>query len=174
MTGREQGLRSGLRAAAKIGCAVLTAGVLGVSVVALGQDQSAATAKDAIFARKILMDTIGHNTDELETMVETGKIDLAEGTEHADNVSVMLMAFPHLFPPSSNQWKPNLERDSGTDTFAAPEVWTRFSDFYLQASNASKLAYKVSRADSEAEFKTLFGELRESCNACHAAFLKTE
>jgi hypothetical protein len=33
-------------------------------------------------------------------MVETGKIDLAEGTEHADNVSVMLMAFPHLFPPS--------------------------------------------------------------------------
>ena len=160
MTGREQGLRSGLRAAAKIGCAVLTAGVLGVSVVALGQDQSAATAKDAIFARKILMDTIGHNTD--------------EGTEHADNVSVMLMAFPHLFPPSSNQWKPNLERDPGTDTFAAPEVWTRFSDFYLQASNASKLAYKVSRADSEAEFKTLFGELRESCNACHAAFLKTE
>jgi cytochrome c556 len=163
----------GLRMAAAAGFAALAA-MLGLSVVALGQDQSAATAKDAIFARKILMDTIGHNTDELETMVESGKIDLAEGAEHADNVSVMLMAFPHLFPPSTNQWKANATRDPGTDTFAAPEVWARFADFYQQAGNTSKLAYKVSRADSEAEFKSLFAAMRESCNVCHAAFLKTE
>ncbi len=49
-----------------MGCAVFAA--LGVSLLAWGQDQSAALAKDAIFARKILMDTISNNMDELETM----------------------------------------------------------------------------------------------------------
>ena len=103
-----------------------------------------------------------------------GQIDLAEGTEHADNVSVMLMAFPHLFrlaPMSGSRTSSVIPEQT---LLLLPKSGPRFSDFYLQASNASKLAYKVSRADSEAEFKTLFGELRESCNACHAAFLKTE
>jgi hypothetical protein len=45
-----------------MGCAVFAA--LGVSLLAWGQEhQSAALAKDAIFARKILMDTISNNMD---------------------------------------------------------------------------------------------------------------
>ena len=31
----------------------------------------------------------------------------------SDTISVMLMAFPHLFPPASNQWKPDVARDPG-------------------------------------------------------------
>jgi len=82
------------------------------ATVALAQDQSAAAPKDTIFARKILMDTIGHNMDELEEMARTGQpIDLADSREHADTISVMLMAFPHLFPQSTNQWRPSVERD---------------------------------------------------------------
>src|SRR3954466_3413445 len=88
------------------------------SPIALAQDQSAATTKDLIFARKIMMDSIGNNMDEIDTMLQTGRIDLAEGREHADTISVMLMAFPHLFPPNSDQWKPNVAHDPGTDTFA--------------------------------------------------------
>jgi len=48
--------------------------------------------------RTIAVFRVGGEFFELETRVEAGKIDLAESTEHADNVSVMLMAFPHLFP----------------------------------------------------------------------------
>ena len=48
------------------GCAV--SAVLGMSLMASGQDQSVTIAKDAIFARKILMATISTNMDELETM----------------------------------------------------------------------------------------------------------
>ena len=73
----------------------------------LARIRAAATTKDLIFARKIVMDMIGRNMDEIDTMLQTGKIDLAEGREHADTISVMLMAFPHLFPPDSDQWKPN-------------------------------------------------------------------
>ena len=68
--------------------ASVTRGVLSVALLcaaggaALAQDQSAAVPKDAIFARKILMDAISRNMDELEGMTSSGKaIDLAEGRE---------------------------------------------------------------------------------------------
>ncbi len=141
----------------------------------LAQDQSAATPKDAIFARKILMDAISRNMDELETMTTSGKaINLADGREHADAISVMLMAFPHLFPPSTNQWKPNVDRDPGRDTYASPDVWTKFADFYVKAANASKVAYNASRAENEDAFKTFVANLRAACDSCHAFYLKSE
>src|SRR5262245_9420946 len=124
------------------GCAV--SAVLGMSLMASGQDQSITIAKDAIFARKVLMATISTNMDELETMTTSDKgINLTEGREHADMISVMLMAFPHLFAPATNQWKPNVERDSGRDTYASPDVFTNYEDFYAKAANASKIAYRA-------------------------------
>jgi cytochrome c556 len=156
----------------------IVSAVVGLSLTASGQvqgqDQSAAIAKDAIFARKILMDTIGHNMDELETMTTSEKgVDLTEGREHADNISIMLMAFPHLFAPGTNQWKPNVERDPGRDTYASPDVFTNYPDFYAQAANASKIAYNASRAKQEGDFKKFIAELRVACDSCHAVYLKT-
>jgi cytochrome c556 len=154
--------------------AILLAGV-GMSELAPGQDRSAAIAKDEVFARKILMDAIGRNMDEIEGMMASPKgVDMAEGREHADNISIMLMAFPHLFPADTNQWKPNFERDPGRDTYAAPELWTAYADFYARATQASKVAYNASRAQQESAFKTLAIELRAACDSCHAAYLKTD
>src|SRR6266581_7918122 len=135
-----------LSIAGAVGAAVLAAGALGIGSVALGQDQSAATPKEVIFARKILMGSVGDNMDELDTVIETGDIDLPHVAGHADSISVALLVFPHLFPPASNEWKAGATRDPGVDTFAAPEVWTRFADFYKMAADTSKLAYEASRA----------------------------
>ncbi len=165
---------SGRRIAGAIGAALLLAAPLGIGSAALGQDQSAATAKDVIFARKILMDTLSQAMDDIETMVSSDKIDIAQGQMKADLISVMMMAFPHLFPPASNQWKAGAPRDAATDTYAAPELWARFSEFYSQAANSSKIAYNLSRADNEAEFKKSAAELRTACNSCHASFQKTD
>src|SRR5262249_4357327 len=96
---------------------LLAAGMLALCSWASCQHQSVVTPKDTIFAGKILMDSINRNMAELEAHASAGK-DLDEGKEHADIVSVMLMVFPHLFPPSTNQWKADTERDPGTDTFA--------------------------------------------------------
>ena len=84
------------------------------------------------------MDSISHNMDELEANAGSAKVDLAEGRDHADIVSVMLMAFPHLFPQNTNEWKPNVERDPGSDTYAAPEIWAGFADFYKRAGEAAE------------------------------------
>jgi cytochrome c556 len=163
------------RSRKRMGGALLAACGLVLSCAASGQERSAAPAKEVIFARKILMDTINNNMDELEGMIEAGKdINLAEAREHADIISVMLMAFPHLFPESTNQWKPNVERDPGTDTYASPDVWSNYADFYRQAADASKIAYKASRAKQEAEFKTFVAGLRAACDNCHAAYQKSD
>ena len=161
------------RTAIVIGAIVLA--TVGVGHLASGQDRGATVAKDAIFARKILMDTISTNMDELETMTTSDKgVNLAEGREHADMISVMLMAFPHLFPADTNQWKPNVERDPGRDTYASPEVFTNYPDFYAKAASASKIAYRASRAEQESDFRRFIAELRVACDSCHGAYLKAD
>jgi cytochrome c556 len=167
MSGLEQiSTRSRRRMAVAAACAGLAAGLLATSFVALAQDQSAATVKDVIFARKTMMDTLSDNMDQIETMISTGKIDIADAHEHADTISVMLMAFPHLFPPASNQWKANNpDPDPVTDTFA---------DFYKRAADASKTAFDISHADKADELKAQTQKLRVACNACHAAYLKMQ
>jgi cytochrome c556 len=148
--------------------------LLGTSA-AFAQDQKAPPPKDTIFARKILMNAIDMNMDEVETMLAPGgKLDLADAREHADTISVMLAAFPHLFPPSTNQWQPNADRDPATDTYAAPEVWNSFANFYSSAGEAAKIALDAARARRGEEFRPLIAQLRAACSGCHAAYQKTD
>jgi cytochrome c556 len=152
--------------------AIAALAIAELSCPASAQDQPA--AKDTIFARKILMGAIDMNMDEIETMLAPeGKLVLSDAQEHAETISTMLMAFPHLFPLATNQWKPGANRDPATDTFANPELWSNFADFYRRATEASKIAWSASRAKRADEFRPLIGQLRQHCNACHAMNLKT-
>jgi cytochrome c556 len=162
--------------------AVVTAAAVAVLMLAVPTGPSAAqepaaqpAPKDTIFARKILMGAIDMNMDEIETMLEPeGKLELNDAQEHAETISTMLMAFPHMFPPATNQWKQGADRDPATDTFASPELWTNFADFYARATEASKIAWAASRAKRAVDFKPLIAQLRQHCNACHAINMKTE
>ena len=157
------------------------AAVFAIAVMIVGLTTCPAPAqdsppdKDTIFARKILMGAIDMNMDEIETMLAPeGKLELADAQEHAETISTMLMVFPHMFPPTTNQWKPGVDRDPATDTFASPEVWTNFSDFYKRAAEASKVAWNASRAKHAADFRLLIKQLRDQCNSCHAKNMKTD
>ena len=173
MSDSRQSWAGGRRAfAGAMAGAVLAATLCGTSLLALAQDQSAAKVEDVIMARKTMMDTLSDNMDQIEQMISTNKIDLADAHEHADTISVMLMAFPHLFPPASNQWKPGVEIDPVTGTYASPDLWTKFADFYKRANDASKTAYDMSRAEKADDLKAKTAQLRTACNACHAAYLK--
>jgi cytochrome c556 len=143
--------------------------------IASAQNEAAPPPKDTIFARKILMGTIDTNMDEVETMLAAGgKLNDADAREHLDIISVLLMAFPHMFAASTNQWKPGADRDPALDTFASPEVWTSYDDFYKRAAGASKAAFDASRAKRADDLKALVAELRAACNSCHASYLKTQ
>jgi cytochrome c556 len=163
------------RSGVVIRCAALAWCLLGFASFALCQDQSAATSNDAIVARKTVINALSDRMDTIEAMIASGKkLNLDEAHDNADAISVFLMAFPHLFPPSTNQWKPNVDKDPATDTFAAPEVWTRFADFYRRATEASKAAYEASRATDETAFKAAIAQLRTDCNMCHTAYQKPD
>ena len=165
------------RAAAMIGIVGLCAGALGpiaLGPAAWGQERGVTPPKETIFARKVLMDSISTNMDELEANASSAKVDLAEGRNHADIVSVMLMAFPHLFPQDTNEWKPNVNRDPGSDTYAAPEIWSGFADFYKRARDAAEIAYKASRAETEQAFKEQVAQLRVACDSCHGVYMKKD
>ena len=150
----------------------LAAILFGTSLVASAQDQTAATPEDAILARKTLMDTLSDNMDQIEGMISTNKLDIADAHDHADAISAMLMAFPHLFPPSTNQWKPDVTPDPVTGTSASPDVWSKFADFYKRANDASKTAFDISRAEKADDVKASTAKLRTACNECHAAYMK--
>jgi cytochrome c556 len=149
--------------------------VLIAAPFARGQAPGGPPPKDAIFARKILMGAIDAKMGEIEIMLAPeGKLDAAEAQEHADTISIMLMAFPHMFATETNQWKPGAERDPATDTFASPDVWANFGDFYQRASLASKIAQDASNTRRLDDFRRLIGELRAACNGCHASDMKAE
>ena len=158
------------------GLAALAAAVLAGAVhIVAAEERGAPPPKETIFARKILMDTIGTTMDEIEGMLEPGgKFDAGDAREHADLISVLLMAFPHMFPAATNQWRAGAERDAALDTFAAPELWSNFVDFYARAKAASKTAFEASRAATFKEFKSRVAELRSACEGCHASYLKVD
>ena len=172
---RLSGLAARGGAVAALAITMLTAAMLMAPAFAQEQPAAQPPVKDTIFARKIVMGSIDMNMDEIETMLAPeGKLLLSDAEEHAEVISTLLMAFPHLFPPSTNQWKEGAERDPATDTFANPAIWSNFSDFYKRASEASKIAWTASRAKKPDEFRAQIKELRLRCNACHALNLKTE
>ena len=153
--------------AAAVACAVV-----GTSFMAVAQDQSAATPKDVILARKSLMDSIGNNMMEIEAMTGSGKIDLLKAQGHADSISSMMMAFPHLFPPDTNTWVANAPRDPSTGTFTDPSLWKEYAFFYKEAKASSDYAHDASHARDAAEFKKLAVQMRLTCDTCHATFQK--
>jgi cytochrome c556 len=146
--------------------------LLAASFVAGAQDQGAAPAEDVIFARKALKDAVCDRMASIERMIALGRIDLDDVHAQADAISVMLLAFPHLFPAGSNLWKPDTDQDPATATLASPDLWVAFPDFYRQAAAAAKTAFELSRADKIDEAKTRARELRIACDACHALYLE--
>ena len=149
--------------------------VLAGASLAGGETPSFPPSKDTIFARKILMGAINSKMDEIEAMLAPdATLDAAEAQEHADTISIMLMAFPHMFAAETNQWTAGADRDPATDTFASPDVWTSFADFYQRATSAAKLAQAASTTRRLDDFRRLIGELRAACNGCHEKYMKVD
>jgi cytochrome c556 len=127
---------------------------------------------DVIAARKLLMDSIMNNMDRIQEMISERRIDPSVSRECADNIASMLAAFPHLFPPSSNQWKENVDLDPVKDTYASPDIWTEFADFSRRAAAAANTALELRRTDNEDDVKRLYRALGIACDTCHALYMK--
>jgi cytochrome c556 len=127
---------------------------------------------DVVLARRVLMTGIGRNMDEITGMIEDGgAFNLSEAREHADLISTMLLAFPHLFPIETNTWSKELaEADPAHVSLALPTVWQNYADFVARAQQASQIALDASFAATAEQFKTLANGLQKACDSCHQVY----
>jgi len=126
--------------------------------------------ENVIAARGELMEELEHLMQPIDTFQVVDTDNLEALRLNANTVHVMLLAFPHLFPPTTNLYDPKAETPA---TLALPAIWTDWDTFYRLASAASKAAETM--ADTPAGKPQLRAEglaLRASCDACHALFLR--
>jgi hypothetical protein len=126
----------------------------------------------------VLMDQIDLYMGEIEAFVADAERQnvhaSVEAAEAADNVSVMLQAFPHLFPPGSYIWSDELEaRDPTRVTMALPRLWEEYDEFYALAEFAWRRAVTMSRMyPRDQRFTDAAAELRQTCTDCHELYTR--
>jgi cytochrome c556 len=156
---------AGLLAAAVATAAVLPAAGQGPSAGLTGVDKPG----DVVQARQLVMDGIDEEMHDIDLAGTGQSFKLDELKAHADRISTLLSAFPHLFPP---QTQPS--PDAPVPTTASPAVWKEFADFYDRAAAAAKTALDASQADTLDHFKPLGTQLRGACDGCHAKYMVVE
>ncbi|MEO8466855.1 MAG: cytochrome c [Gammaproteobacteria bacterium] len=87
----------------------------------------------------------------------------------AQSVSQMLLALPHLFPPTTNLYDAKAETPK---TLALPPIWQNFAGFEKMAEVAELQAEKVAKMKTPDELKAGALALRATCDACHAVYLR--
>jgi cytochrome c556 len=81
----------------------------------------------------------------------------------------LLLAAPHLFPPTTNLFDPQLH---DPPTVALPTIWERFAAFETFAASAERAAAAFATAEDGEPLRAASARLRASCDACHAGFMK--
>jgi cytochrome c556 len=87
----------------------------------------------------------------------------------AQTVSYMLRALPHLFPPTTDLYDPAAETPV---TIALPAIWQDFDTFYTLADASARAAEHMATMTDPAALRTGALELRATCDACHAIYLR--
>jgi cytochrome c556 len=157
-----------------VGCRLAIAVAAAAVLPAAGDAQNAGLTGvdkpgDVVQARQLVMDGIDEDMHDID-LAGTGQVTrLDELKAHADRISTLLTAFPHLFPP---QTQPS--PDAPVPTTASPAVWKDFADFYGRAAAAAKTALDASQAGTLDQFKPLGMQLRAACDSCHAKYMVVE
>jgi len=79
----------------------------------------------------------------------------------------MLLAVPHLFPPTTNLYDARVEQPV---TLALPKIWEQFPAFYAMATATSKAADVLAHTKGADALNKGAEDLRESCETCHETF----
>lgn len=125
---------------------------------------------DVVQARQLLMEAIEAEMMPIDVAVGGRELPLKSLQDHAYLINTLMAAFPHLFPPKTG---PDAKMDDWpAPTNALPSVWGRFDAFYDLSQKAATQALTASQAGDLAAFRAAGKDLRGSCDACHATYMK--
>jgi cytochrome c556 len=125
--------------------------------------------EDVISARQALMIAIEELTLPIDTYTIDGGGDSAAITAAAETIAAMLLAVPHLFPPTTNLYDPTAELPA---TLALPKLWEDFPTFYTMALASAAAATTLAETTDTERLRTAGRSLRASCDACHTLYLR--
>jgi cytochrome c556 len=125
--------------------------------------------EEVIEARRLLMIETERLMKPIDAFVTGEPADAAVLREDATAIEAMLLAFPHLFPPTTNRYDATV---LNPPTIALPAIWQSFDAFLAQAGVAERAAAELIAAGDDASLRAAGTRLRAACDACHAAFAK--
>jgi cytochrome c556 len=125
--------------------------------------------RDVITARQELMEHIEILMEPIDTIQVEEVKDPEKLHAAAETIGAMLLAVPHLFPPTTNRYDPKVAEPA---TLALPGIWKDFGSFYNLAAAAASAADKMAEAQGKEPLRTASRALRASCDACHSLYLR--
>ena len=121
-----------------------------------------------ILARQALMVEIERLMRPIDSFTVGDPVDPAELKSLALTVSQIMLAVPHLFPPTTNLYDPEAELPV---TIAMPAIWDDFATFETLSQAAASAAEAMSTM-SDAALRNGALNVRAACDACHALYLR--
>jgi cytochrome c556 len=105
----------------------------------------------------------------IDTIQVTAVRDVTKLHTNAQVIGAMLLALPHLFPPTTNLYDPQVQLPV---TLALPQIWKDFGSFYKLAAATATAAEVMGTAQGTPALRAASLKLRASCDACHALHLR--
>jgi cytochrome c556 len=125
--------------------------------------------EELIEAREALMVEMERIMRPLDSYTIGEPADPDELRSIAQTVSQMMLAIPHLFPPTTNLYDPKAAEPK---TLALPPIWKNWDAFEKLAVATHEKAEDVAKMRTPAELRQGALGLRATCDACHAGFLR--
>jgi cytochrome c556 len=125
--------------------------------------------EDVILARQALMTEMERLMQPIDSLTAGEPADPDELRSAATTIAQVLLALPHLFPPTTNRYDPAAATPV---TIAMPAIWQDFPTFRALADAASAAATTLASATDADALAAGSQRLRAACDACHAPFLR--
>ncbi len=125
--------------------------------------------KEVIAARQELMEHMEILMQPIDTITVSEVRNVEQLHENAEVLGAILLAVPHLFPPTTNLYDPGVTMPA---TLALPPIWQNFDSFYSLAAAASKAAEAFATTKGKEPLRAASRKLRASCDACHTLYLR--
>jgi cytochrome c556 len=125
--------------------------------------------EEVIEARRVLMVEAQRLMLPVDGFAAGEAADAAVLRANATSLEALLLALPHLFPPTTNRFDPSAH---DPPTVALPAIWQRFPAFLTFAESAERSAAALRDAQDTEALRAGSARLRGACDTCHAQFMK--
>lgn len=132
-------------------------------------DDYLAEPGEIIEARRLLMTEAERLMKPIDGYTIGEPADPAQLRSLATTLEPLLLALPHLFPPSTNLFDPAV---LDPPTIALPTIWQRFGTFRTLAENAEHAAAALREAQGTEALQAASTRLRTACDVCHRTFTR--